>query len=223
MKNVWVTRTLPGGLAAGEKLREAGCKVVIAPLLEISEPEIFPPALPRDAILAMTSKNGIAALTRQTDERYWPVVTVGDATARLARAAGFETVHSASGTSADVTRTIKSVFEAGQSPVIHISGKHVRGDICGDLRASGFKAERRIYYQTRPVDVLPDIDMKPLTHVLVYSPLAARTLSGFAPDIGHVTVISISAAADGALGTIAVRARLIASKPTEKAMLSLLD
>src|SRR5690606_3576644 len=78
--------------AEGERSRRAfaaaGHEVLLAPVLAI---EALPAPLDLTGIqaLAVTSRQGAAALARATPRRDLPVYAVGDATAEQARAAGF--------------------------------------------------------------------------------------------------------------------------------------
>lgn len=223
MNRVWVTRSLPGALRTGERLEAMGHMAMIAPLLEISVPDEAPPELPQEAILVLTSGNGVRALSGHTERRHWPVVTVGNATANLARQKGFEDVISANGTSDDVVECIRGNFKGDSRPVIHISGAQVRGEITQRLAEAGFTTRRDVYYVSLPVTTLPDIDVTALSHVLLYSPMGAQTLRQLAPGLEHVSAISISAETDAALAGLKLCKRLVASAPHEKAMLTMLD
>jgi len=194
----------------------------IAPLVTVSPSPKIPPLPEKETVLVFTSGNGIEAFTGLTDDRHWPVITVGDETARLARSAGFKSVSSAKGTSEDITRLIMDKLPITR-PIIHCAGNHVRGSITQDLQAAGFNARRGVYYQSAPVQRLPKIEVSSLTYIALYSPLAAQTLADFRPDLRHATAISMSPATDKALGGLKFKARLIAKHPTEAAMLTLIE
>ncbi len=220
---VWITRTLPGANDSARLFKAKGYESVIAPLLTIAPYADMPKPPPLNAILIFTSKNGLSAFTLNTDKRHWPVVTVGDSTAKRARELGFETVYSASGTWEDVVTKVKSKFSSKDQPVYHISGKHVRGHIVETLKRSGYSARREIFYASDPVIQLPDLDLSTMTHIAIYSPLAAKTLAGFKPDLSHLTTVCISRGTDTELDGLNIQHRLIAQTPDETAMLSCLD
>ncbi|MGJ8562453.1 MAG: uroporphyrinogen-III synthase [Alphaproteobacteria bacterium] len=223
MNRVWITRSQPGADNSARLLVEAGHEVITAPLIQISPPPVKPPTLPDEAFLIVTSKNGLAALTRETPKRHWTVLTVGDATADAARKLGFQTVISAGGNVDDVIREFLSLAPSKDIPVVHICGNNVAGRAVEVLTAHGYSTERHVYYSSQPVAALPEIDLSAMTHVLLYSPLAARTLASLAPCLKHAAAISISPKADRALARLAIGKRLIATAPNEKSMLSLLD
>ena len=219
---LWITRSVPAAFKSAEQWALAGCAAAVAPLLKISPPDDMPPLPEKEAALIFTSGNGLDAFKTLTDERRWPVITVGDETARLARETGFKKVSSARGTSEDVTRLIKTKLPKSYS-FIHCAGQTVRGSITEDLSAAGYRARRDIYYHSVPVETLPKIDLLHLNYIALYSPLAAKTLASFKPDLSYVTTLSISEATDAALEGLSVKSRLIAETPNETAMLALLD
>lgn len=223
MNKVWVTRTLPGADKTGKLLRDMGHEAVIAPLLKLTPPDILPPRVPDEAVLIVTSKNGLHALSKRTEKRHWSVITVGDATALEAESLGFSDVISASGTSQDIAELIKTNFSDDPRSMVHISGEHVRGHITEELTDAGFNAARHIYYRSEPVTRMPDIDIAALTHVLIFSPMAAEALRALASRLPNVTAISISREADAPLTGLEFRERLIAVKPVQNAMLTMLD
>ena len=218
---LWMTRTLPNAHKSAASFAHLGLACAISPLLTIVPTANMPLPPDKDSVLVFTSANGLNWFCEFTKLRHWPVVTVGDETAAQARGKGFKNVSSASGTSVEVTQLIKSNFPVSQ-PIIHCSGKHIRGSLTEDLQIAGFTARRDIYYESRPVQNLPKLDFTQLSYIALYSPLAAQTLRQFSPNLSTVTTLSISAATDAALGAIKCRSRLIAHTPNETAMLALL-
>jgi len=222
LPKLWLTRSLPAAYKSAEAWAKKGCACAISPLLTIAPPKAAPPLPPKNAVLIFTSSHGVSAFTDLSDSRAHTVITVGDATAATAHAAGFENVTSANGTSEDVTAlALKTVPKS--TSIIHASAEDVRGRIIEGLLAAGYNARRDIYYRSERVSALPPrLNIKTLSYIALYSPKAAETLAGFAPDLSGVTIISISAATDAALGDIKTQARLIAAAPNETAMLALL-
>lgn len=223
MPKIWVTRSQPAADLSVAKLSAKGFDAVAAPLIKITKPRSHPPRLPREAYVIVTSKNGIAALTGTTEARHWPVLTVGDATAEAARNAGFQDVTSANGTSKEVIALIQSLTIPQGRPLVHVAGTKARRQIVENLRSQGYAAERHIYYASHSAASLPVFDIGDISHVLLYSPLAAKTLQTFGPDLSSAMALSISRETDAALGTLNVGARMIAAEPNEDSLLSLLD
>lgn len=218
MKTVWITRTEPLAERSAARFKDAGFYPIIAPLLVIAPPPVMPPIPPRGAALIFTSQNGLNAFCQMSQFRGHAVITVGDATAGAARKAGFTDVISASGTAQDVAALILQNSQTDR-PYWHIAGRHVRGNIIEDLRAAGLQAERHIFYDSTPVDTLPDIEMSTVDVAALYSPLAAQTFAALAPHLAQTATLSISPATDAALGALNTAPRLIAAAPNEESML----
>lgn len=220
---VWITRTQSGATKSAKAFWDAGYHPIISPLLRITPAVDRPPMPSRDAVLIITSQNAMKVLTEVTSDRSWPVVCVGNATARLAKEAGFLNVVSADGASEDVTRIILNTPSWQGRPFIHIAGQEVRGSIVEDLQRAGLQAQRHIYYLSEPVQTWPDVDISNLVAVALYSPKGAEALRRPEPDLRHVMAISLSPAIDAALGDLAVKSRHVAVRPNEAALIRALD
>ncbi len=224
-KTVWISRTDVTAEGSAKAFETAGFNTVCAPLIIVRP--VAAPALPiRDAVLIFTSQNGVRAFCKATDKRDWPVVTVGDATAEYARALGFATVYSASGTSADIAPLIARALKDGRlergARFIHICNPTPRGTVAADLLAQGLSASRAVYYHSEAAEELPKLDWDTIDVIALFSPRAAQILVGFAPEIRDVTTLSISAATDTALDGLSPKARLIAAAPTVESMIAAL-
>jgi uroporphyrinogen-III synthase len=82
-------------------------------------------------------------------------LTVGEATARAARAAGARQVTVAEGDWQSLARLLAG--PGGPPPgarLLHLAGAEVRGDLPGAALAAGFGFERRVVYAARAVDWL---------------------------------------------------------------------
>ncbi len=233
-KTVWISRTGEGAAESAKAFEAAGFNTVLAPLIVV-RPVAAPDLPSENAVLIFTSQNGVRAFCDTTKKRDWPVVTVGDATARFARALGFRTVHSAAGTSGDIApliaRALKNSRLDKAARFIHICNQTPRGTVVADLRELGLSAVRQIYYHSEAAEELPKLDWDTIDVIALFSPRAAQTLVGFAPEIsrdsGGMTTLSISAATDKALDGkvldgLSPKARLIADAPTVESMIAAL-
>lgn len=216
---IWITRTAPLAFKSAEFWAKHGYAAAVAPVLEVTKPREMPALPPRDGVIIFTSGNGAKAFAEQTLLRHWPVVTVGIQTKLVCHDLGFRTVTTANGTSEDVTQIILKDFTTAR-PIYHCGGNHVRGTITQDLKAKGYRAQHDIYYLSAPVAQMPKVNLAHIDFVGVYSPLAAQTLAGFAPDLSDITVLSLSPAVDEALGEIKCKARYIAENPGEVALIA---
>ena len=217
-KTVWITRTLPSAAAAAEAVQRAGFQCVTAPLLTVET--LAMPELSADNLaLIFTSQNGVRAFCENETRRDCAVVTVGDATAQLARSVGFKNVQSAGGTSDDIAPLIARINNTA-AHYVHVSGNHVRGRVSQDLQSMGLSAERRIYYRSAPVQAMPDIDVAKVDIAAFFSPLAAQTFAAIGTKTETLNAVSISAATDEALGALNFKSRRIATAPTLEALIA---
>jgi uroporphyrinogen-III synthase len=229
-----VTRPRREAEPLAARLAERGIEAVIEPMMTIVDrPAALPDLAGVQAILC-TSANGVQALARACGERSVPIFAVGDATARAAGDAGFAGVESAGGDVYDLARLVAAQLRPGDGRLLHVAGSEVAGDLAGRLGVAGFAVERAVLYETRAVDALsPEaarlIDDDAINLALFFSPRTAAIFmrlaetANVAGGLGATTALSISAAADAALGDLPFRERLIAAAPTQAALLTLVD
>jgi uroporphyrinogen-III synthase len=217
-KTVWITRTLPSARDSALAFQNAGFTAIAEPLLRLS-PVSNKEEVPPDSVLVFTAQNGVRAFAQVHKRRDYPVICVGGATAALAKRLGFEDVSSAGGTSDDIAPLIARRPRHGKT-YLHISGEHVRGQVSEDIQELGLRAKRLIYYCSAPVPQMPKIDLAGLDLVTFFSPLAAKTLAGFAVDVAHISAISLSSAVDRALTGLDFKSRHIAAAPTLESLIA---
>jgi uroporphyrinogen-III synthase len=229
--------TRPRAEAAGlaEALAARGIAALLEPLLVIHYRDLArPPELAGVRAVLCTSANGVRAFARISPERAVTVFAVGEATAARARAEGFAEVHGADGSVADLVELASGRLRPGAGRLLHIAGSAVAGDLAGELRARGFTVERAVLYEARPVGDLTAGTVRSLAagivdFALFFSPRTAAIFArladraGIAEAMPRVTAISISKAADAALGALRFRGRLIADRPDQPALLAALD
>ncbi len=169
-----------------------------------------------------------------SDERALPLLAVGEATAARGREAGFARVESAGGNVEDLVRLAAALLcpEAGR--LLHVAGSEVAGDLAGGLGRCGFQVDRAVLYEARPAAALGAATVRAFTagsvdFALFFSPRTAAIFarlaaaSDIAAAMRSVTAISLSAAADAALGDLLCRERRIAERPDQSGLLTALD
>ena len=221
-----VTRAEPDASRTASRIDARGGQGVLAPLLTIG-PD---PNLNRDLTgvqaLIFTSANGVRAFGHPS--RDVRVLAVGDATAAAAKELQFNEVVSADGDSAALIQLARDTLDAQAGRIVHVSGAHIAGDVAAALQAAGFAAERRIGYEARAVDSLPDAlkarfarDPPDLDRVLFHSARAAaifvRLARAAAPKL---TAVCLSDAVAAAAGQAAWKQVIVAQIPREDALLS---
>jgi len=223
---VWITRAQPGASATARRVETLGFTALIDPLLEIAAllPDID---LAGVEALAFTSANGVEAFAALCPARHLPVFTVGDSTARAARAAGFADSHSADG---DVEALADLLARARPGDLLCPGAAEPAADLPALLAARGLSARSVAVYAARErapspetLALLPD-----LTAVLLHSPRAARALAEVL-ETSPATRLralclspAVAAVFDGGVALGRVGAVAFASRPRETDLLDLL-
>lgn len=186
-----LTRPLADAVPLAELLAGQGHDVVVSPLINI-ELETQAPMPPVDAhgALAFTSANGVRALraqwqaqgTRADEVAAWrqlPVFAVGAQTAAAAQAAGFATIHQATGEVTALAALI-AAHHAAALPVLHIAGRHRAGDLAALLDEKAVPAQRAVLYHAAAAEAFTDAARAalcdgdaPIDAVLLYSQRSA--------------------------------------------------
>lgn len=218
IRRVWVTRAEPGATQTAQALTALGFEPVVQPLLAIRflTP---PPDLDGVDVLAFTSRNGVAAFAALTPDRHWPVLTVGDATARMAQEAGFAAVRSASGTVDDLATLIRRTQDPGTT-ILHVSARVVASDL-SRIVGDGIVVRRLTAYEAFETGcALPEA----FDAVLVHSPRAARALvNTLTPDMaGCCIAVAISEAAARPLRALGLAELRVAEHPNDVSLIAAL-
>jgi len=228
--------TRPRAEAAGlaEALAARGIEAVVEPLLDIRYRDLPAPDLAGVQAILCTSANGVRALARLTAERAVPLLAVGEASAARARAEGFARVESAGGAVGDLVRLAQQRLDPAAGRLFNVAGSLVAGDLAGELRARGFAVDRMVLYEACPAAALGGAAARALgagtiDFALFFSPRTAAIFArlaeraGVTEAMGPVTALSLSAAADAALGSLRFRERHIAERPNQGSLLTALD
>ena len=229
-----VTRPPVEAASLAAALARRGVEAIVEPLLDIRYRDGPLPELAGVQAILCTSANGVRALARLGGERGIRLFAVGEATAARARAEGFASVESAAGDVADLARLVGARLSPADGRLLHVAGRAAAGDLAGDLRARGFTVERVVLYEAAPAAALSAATVEAIAAgrvdvALFFSPRTAAVFVRLAAAAGLVeaarrtVAISISAAADRALAPLPFRARLIAERPDEAALLAALD
>jgi|CXWL01.1.fsa_nt_gi uroporphyrinogen-III synthase len=219
MLRVAITRAMPDALATADRVRERGAEAVLAPLLVLT-PLAFETDTREVQALLFTSANGARAFAGASQSRSIPVLAVGDATAAVARNAGFSDVRSAAGNVETLANLAKVSLDRSKGKLLHVSGSHVAGNLAELLGEAGFDAERRIAYEARSVSTLPTPFEGPLDCVLFHSPRAAMIfLTLGAPSAELLTALCLSPAVAAAAAPTRWASLIVSPSPHEGALL----
>jgi uroporphyrinogen-III synthase len=200
---------------------------VLAPLLEIA-PLPAPLELGGLQGLVFTSANGVEQFAARSAERGLPAFCVGEMTAAAARRLGFA-ARAAGGDVAALAALVAAAHRPGAGAFLHLRGRHAAGDLAGQLAAAGVPARAAEIYDQVPVpldgEALALLKAGAAEVLAFFSPRSARLFGEAARaaawGLGGATAVSLSAAADAALG-VPVGARRVAPAPTREGMLAAL-
>ncbi len=216
---VAITRTLPDAERTAERVRAMGASPILTPLLTII-PCPYDTNVEDAQALIFTSANGVRAFPDAQRLHAKTVLTVGDATAEAARAAGFNDVRSADGDVSALADLARATLAPDAGTLVHIGGEHVAGDLAGELRTAGFAVERRIAYAARAALTAPPALAQPLDIVLFHSARAAETFVALgAPNADKLTAACISEAVAQAAGKARWARIIVSPAPREDALL----
>ena len=229
-----VTRPQEDCAEIAEALRSRGFDPVIEPMLSIRYLDADAPSRgPYQAVL-LTSANGARALASLVSWRDLPVWTVGEASAAEARRLGFITVQAAGGDVAALAGLVANRLDPKQGKLLHVAATRLAGDLAGLLATFGFSVDKAVLYEAEAAgDLSPGlidlISKGGLDLALVFSPRTAATFVTLArgrldpQGLRATAALALSPAVAAALSGLPWRAVKVAAKPSQPALLGLLD
>lgn len=189
-----VTRPEPDAIKLRAALEELGHEATVEPLLEVTFEN--GDAIDFEGVQAViaTSRNGLRALRSHPGRivaRKLPLFAVGKATAREARALGFETVVTGAGTVNELVTHIVSVADPAEGLLLHLAGDRLAGDLKGELEAQGFRVLQPVVYRTAAVssfseDTVAQLASGEIDGVILLSPRTATIYAGLMAKHGLV-------------------------------------
>jgi uroporphyrinogen-III synthase len=228
---VLITRPEPGASETAARVALLGFTPVLTPVLRIRPtPVRLPPAASLAAVL-VTSGNAVDALP--PDYRAMNLLSVGDATAQRARAAGFLRVTSAAGDADALAELVTRHQNPRDGTLLLASGQSQGQKLAAALRQAGYRVIRRVAYAAVPVPQLAPTAVTALRAgrvraALFFSAETARQFvrlarrAGLAETLAGVDAISIGQPAAVALEALPWRGVRVAAQPTQDEMLTLL-
>lgn len=228
-----VTRPRKDAEGVSQELRQRGLDVTVAPLLDIHYLDAEVDAGGVQGILA-TSANGVRALARLLPDRDLPVWAVGDATARMAREAGYHNVEAAGGDVHSLAALVKSRCTPETGAFLHAAGSVVAGDLAGDLGAAGFNVRRVVLYEARTAqavsaELAEALQSGGIGLALFFSPRTAATFvtliraAGLERTTATITAYALSANVATELEALPWAAVRVAADPSQAALLAVLE
>lgn len=215
-------------------LKQCGHEGVAAALLEICYLDGGDLDLDGVQALLLTSANGVRSFAARSPERGLPALCVGDATARQAKALGFETVKSASGDVVALAQLTAAELNPSKGALLHPAGSKVAGDLAGLVEASGFSYRREVLYesikaQDLPPEALESLKAQDVGGVLLFSPRTGAAFArlvdkaGACSHLNLVTAYCLSQAVADNIRDLPWLAVKVADQPDQASLLALLD
>jgi uroporphyrinogen-III synthase len=229
-----VIRPQPHAAHTALALRARGHEPIVAPLIAIEAlADADLGAGPWTAFL-LTSVNALSGLTHRDDLRHVPVFTVGERTAQEIREFGFAAVTSADGNVNDLVDLVAARLKP-PARLLYLAGEDRSGDLAADLRAKGFAVETIVVYRAVAAAGLPREAAEAVTQtvgdvgVLHFSRRSAEAYINAARNDGILVSalepahFCLSARVAEPLAQAGAAKIRVASKPTEAALLALID
>lgn len=172
---VLITRPADDATGLLNALDARGYDGLVEPMLSIAPIEGARVDLDGCQAILFTSANGVRALAALTDRRDLPVVAVGPASAREARAVGFDAITTAGGDVSALAQCVRETLEPADGALFHAAGSVTAGDLAGLLAAEGYTLRRVPLYRAEPTESLSEacraaLDENRLAAVTFFSP-----------------------------------------------------
>ncbi|HUN39645.1 MAG TPA: uroporphyrinogen-III synthase [Acetobacteraceae bacterium] len=230
-RKVLITRPEPGASDTATRVAALGFEPVLSPALQVQAITASLPPVSTVTAALVTSGNAVDALPREWHAT--PLLTVGDATAARAQAAGFPDVRSASGDADALAALAAREIPAGAGALLLASGRGQGQALAATLRRSGHRVIRRVVYAALPAreltpDAIAALRAGQVHAVLFFSAETARQFirlarrAGLVPFLGSVDAISIGQPVAVALEAVSWRDIRVAARPNQNEMLALL-
>ena len=229
---IWVTRPEPAATRTAERLRILGFTPIVAPILEeVPVAYFLPDPLPEAIVFtSQAAPKYLAPHLGKTIPASLPVYCVGAQTTDLAREVGFTQAQMLGEDAASLIAAL-STFQKKPASLLYLSGERSRYDLAAELAPHGILVEQRVVYSMQRISHLPEAlrmawDQGRISALLLYSPytaqIALETLGTMPTGASAPELLCLSSA----VAEVAAASGLpvsIATRPTEVALLALLD
>lgn len=211
-----LTRPERASVRFAAKVREAGIgpfRLIVSPLIGIDY-NSGPVPIGNAGGLIFTSRNGVEAARKADISRTLPCWCVGASTASYARDCGWVVCASAR----DSDEFVHLVGSARPAmPLLHIRGRHTRGDVAARLNHAGIQTHEHVAYDqpALPFSEAAKVALSGQAPVIapVFSPRTARHFAQAAPFSAPLWIAAISRAAANPLESLPSQALVVAKTP----------
>ncbi|GAA6191456.1 uroporphyrinogen-III synthase [Phaeobacter sp. NW0010-22] len=193
-------------------------EVICSPLLDI-QPTGTAIDLTGVRGLIFTSSNGVNIAARQVEDRELPVFCVGAATTEMAHRAGWQATNAGETSEALIGALLQ---RRPESPLLHLRGEHVRGNIAQTLTQLGLSVRDQAIYDQRLLEFSPEaraaLDGVAPVIAPLFSPRTARQFADLGAGNAPIWFAALSDAVAKPLETISFQDLRIAKRPESDAM-----
>jgi len=187
--------------------------IIFSPLIEIAPLAVN---LENDgaAGVIFTSANAVAAVANVFPGAGRPAYCVGRTTTEAADRAGW-TAHFAGHNAGELVENL--MRDGGVTPLVHLRGRHTRGDIAGRLTKAGTPVQDRVVYDQILLPLSPEavaaIKRAETIVAPIFSPRTARHFAGQIQNAGKCHVVALSQAVADPLKTCGFAEIRVAGQP----------
>lgn len=194
--------------------------VIYAPLLQIMPLSVSTDLSGYRGVI-FTSANGVAAVNSVPPDNV-PAYCVGERTTKAAQSAGWD----ARQCGADAEELVRYLAQFNPAaPLLHLHGKHTRGDVAIRLNALGVQCSGRAIYEQNlmPVSVQARRKIATQSSVIVplFSPRTARHFASLGLDQINLSLIAISEAVADELKDLKCNSLRVSKTPNAAGMIEL--
>ena len=229
-KSILITRPHKESISFARLIRsvDKSIKTYCGPLFEIENLPIAPDFFLIDGAI-VTSSNAVKSLKHSNVHFDGPLFCVGEATAVLAKKAGFQSL-SANGTVKQLENLITQSISSKNKKLVYFRGEQIKKDLARSLREKNYKIDELTCYRKLPRNlssqIISDIDSGLINGAAFFSQDTANLFFNQIKKIpDNFTVFCISTDVSRVLKTLYPNSRLsvkVADKPSMKEMCKLI-
>lgn len=228
-RTVVILKSAPDA-ALEDAIAARGLTPLYEPILTITPVSFDPP--PAGAALVFTSAHAVRIAAEMLPGRDHPVFTVGDETAAIARAAGFQNVMPADGHAESLQILLQNKLNADEKPAFYLRGAEIAHDIAGILGKNGVNLQEITVYAANPAQNLSEnlrhaIKNRDVNAILFYSARGAAVFAhlaqakGLAENLRGTKALCISGAVIQSVSVLPFCAFVVAECPGRHGMMTL--
>lgn len=187
--------------------------IIFSPLIEIS-PLPVSAENDRAAAVIFTSANAVAAVANVVPGAGRPAYCVGRTTTQAASRAGWDARFAGQNAGELIEKLTR---DGAVTPLVHLRGRHTRGEIAGKLTKAGIPVQDRVVYDQvlLPLsqDAIAAVGRAETVVAPIFSPRTARHFAGQIQNAGKCHVIALSPAVADPLKTCGFAEIRVAGQP----------